>query len=244
MHIFVYNLLNRIMAAVKGQYTYEYPRPSVTTDCVIFGYDGSEIKVLLIQRGIEPFKDQWAFPGGFLQMEETSMECAKRELKEETGLENAFLQQFHTFTDVDRDPRGRVITIAYFALVKISEVKGGDDASNAAWFSINQIPKLAFDHDMILRMAFSKLKERMHFEPVGFELLPEVFKIPQLQNLYESILEVHFDRANFAKKMLAMDILDETGDRSENASRRIPKMYRFNLQKYEAMKSKGFRLEF
>ena len=149
------------MAAVKGQYTYEYPRPSVTTDCVIFGYDGSEIKVLLIQRGIEPFKDQWAFPGGFLQMEETSMECAKRELKEETGLENAFLQQFHTFTDVDRDPRGRVITIAYFALVKISEVKGGDDASNAAWFSINQIPKLAFDHDMILRMAFSKLKERM-----------------------------------------------------------------------------------
>ena len=92
MHIFVYNLLNRIMAAVKGQYTYEYPRPSVTTDCVIFGYDGSEIKVLLIQRGIEPFKDQWAFPGGFLQMEETSMECAKRELKEETGLENAFLR--------------------------------------------------------------------------------------------------------------------------------------------------------
>ena len=211
------------MVAEKGHYTYEYPRPSVTTDCVIFGYDGSEIKVLLIQRGIEPFKDQWAFPGGFLQMEETSMECAKRELKEETGLENAFLQQFHTFTDINRDPRGRVITIAYLALVKISEVKGGDDASNAAWFSINKIPKLAFDHDMILRMAFSKLKERMHFE---------------------SILEVHFDRANFAKKMLAMDILDETGERSENASRRVPKMYRFNLQKYEAMKSKGFKLEF
>ena len=181
---------------------------------------------------------------GYILPGEDAESCARREIKEETGLENAFLQQFHTFTDVDRDPRGRVITIAYFALVKISEVKGGDDASNAAWFSINQIPKLAFDHDMILRMAFSKLKERMHFEPVGFELLPEVFKMPQLQNLYESILEVHFDRANFAKKMLAMDILDETDDRSENASRRIPKMYRFNLQKYEAMKSKGFRMEF
>lgn len=232
------------MVVEKGCYTYEYPRPSVTTDCVIFGYDGRDIKVLLIQRGIEPFKGMWAFPGGFLQMNETASECAARELKEETGLEEAFMEQFHTFSSVDRDPRGRVITIAYLALVKISDVRGGDDAASAKWFSLSEIPSLAFDHDMILRMAFAKLKERIHFEPVGFELLPETFKMPDLQNLYESILEVHFDRANFSKKMLAMDILDEAEGRAADASRRIPKFYRFNKQKYEAMKAKGFRLEF
>lgn len=232
------------MVVEKGTYTYEYPRPSVTTDCVIFGYDGNNLKVLLVQRGIEPYKGQWAFPGGFLQMTETASECAKRELKEETGLENAYMEQFHTFSDVERDPRGRVITIAYLALVKIADVEGGDDAARAEWFPLSEIPQLAFDHDRILRMAFIKLKERMHFEPVGFELLPETFKLPELQNLYEAILEVHFDRANFAKKMLAMDILDETGERAPDASRRIPKMYRFNKKKYDEMKSKGFRLEF
>ncbi len=230
--------------AVKGTYTYDYPRPAVTTDCVIFGYDGKELKVLLIERGIEPFKGCWAFPGGFLNMDEDALAGARRELKEETGLENAFIEQFHTFSAPGRDPRGRVITIAHYALVKIQEVEGGDDAAQARWFSIGEVPPLAFDHDRILRMAMSRLKEKIHFEPVGFELLPDVFTMPQLQNLYEAILEVHFDRRNFASKMLKLGILEDTGDRPAGASSRIPVSYRFNKEKYNELKAKGFRLEF
>ena len=229
---------------VKGTYTYDYPRPAVTTDCVIFGYDGKELKVLLIERGIEPFKGRWAFPGGFLNMDEDALAGARRELKEETGLENAFIEQFHTFSEPGRDPRGRVITIAHYALVKIQEVEGGDDAAQARWFPIGEVPPLAFDHDRILRMAMSRLKERIHFEPVGFELLPDVFTMPQLQNLYEAILEVHFDRRNFASKMLKLGILEDTGDRPAGASSRIPVSYRFNKEKYNELKAKGFRLEF
>ena len=228
----------------KGTYTYDYPRPAVTTDCVIFGYDGKELKVLLIERGIEPFKGRWAFPGGFLNMDEDALAGARRELKEETGLENAFIEQFHTFSEPGRDPRGRVITIAHYALVKIQEVEGGDDAAQARWFPIGEVPPLAFDHDRILRMAMSRLKERIHFEPVGFELLPDVFTMPQLQNLYEAILEVHFDRRNFASKMLKLGILEDTGDRPAGASSRIPVSYRFNKEKYNELKAKGFRLEF
>ena len=229
---------------VKGTYTYDYPRPAVTTDCVIFGYDGKELKVLLIERGIEPFKGRWAFPGGFLNMDEDALAGARRELKEETGLEDAFIEQFHTFSEPGRDPRGRVITIAHYALVKIQEVEGGDDAAQARWFPIGEVPPLAFDHDRILRMAMSRLKERIHFEPVGFELLPDVFTMPQLQNLYEAILEVHFDRRNFASKMLKLGILEDTGDRPAGASSRIPVSYRFNKEKYNELKAKGFRLEF
>ena len=229
---------------VKGTYTYDYPRPAVTTDCVIFGYDGKELKVLLIERGIEPFKGCWAFPGGFLNMDEDALAGARRELKEETGLEDAFIEQFHTFSEPGRDPRGRVITIAHYALVKIQEVEGGDDAAQARWFPIGEVPPLAFDHDRILRMAMSRLKEKIHFEPVGFELLPDVFTMPQLQNLYESILEVHFDRRNFASKMLKLGILEDTGARPAGASSRIPVSYRFNKEKYNELKAKGFRLEF
>ena len=228
----------------KGTDTYDYPRPAVTTDCVIFGYDGKELKVLLIERGIEPFKGCWAFPGGFLNMDEDALAGARRELKEETGLEDAFIEQFHTFSEPGRDPRGRVITIAHYALVKIQEVEGGDDAAQARWFPIGEVPPLAFDHDRILRMAMSRLKEKIHFEPVGFELLPDVFTMPQLQNLYEAILEVHFDRRNFASKMLKLGILEDTGDRPAGASSRIPVSYRFNKEKYNELKAKGFRLEF
>lgn len=230
--------------ATKGTYSYDYPRPAVTTDCVIFGYDGKSLKVLLVERGIEPFKGCWAFPGGFLDMNEDALTGARRELKEETGLEQAFMEQFHTFSDVGRDPRGRVITIAYYALVKISEVKGGDDAARAEWFSLSDVPPLAFDHDRILRMATSRLRERIHFEPIGFELLPEIFTMPQLQNLYEAILEVRFDRRNFASKMQKLGILEETGDRPKDAARSVPVRYRFNRSRYEEMKAKGFRLEF
>ena len=142
------------------KYHYKYPRPSVTTDCVIFGYEGNTLKVLLIERGNEPFKGYWAFPGGFLNMEESAEEGAKRELYEETGLKDAVIKQFHTYTDPDRDPRGRVISIAYYALVEISEVKGGDDAAQARWFAIDEVPALAFDHDQMLQDALAKLKSQ------------------------------------------------------------------------------------
>jgi len=225
-------------------YEYKYPHPSVTTDCVIFGFDGIDLKVLLIERGVEPYKGQWAFPGGFLRMDETAEEGAARELKEETGLSSVFIEQLQAFSGVNRDPRERVITIAFFAVVKISEVKADDDASNAQWFSIKSIPTLAFDHETILRKAYSNLKEKLYFEPIGFELLPEQFSMTELQNLYEAILEVKFDRRNFYKKIIKLDLLSPVNPAQERKSNRVPILYKFNPEKYQELKRKGFRLEF
>lgn len=179
-----------------------------------------------------------------MNIDETTDECARRELREETGLDSVDVRQFHTFSAVGRDPRERVVTVAYYALVKISEVKGGDDASNAHWFALNEIPSLAFDHDRILRLAFQVLKERICFEPVGFELLPKVFTMTELKNLYEAILEVKFDRRNFYKKMNKLGMLIESEERPADTPARIPVKYSFNPDKYEELKKKGFRLEF
>ena len=228
----------------ENMYCYRYPHPAVTTDCVIFGFDGERLQVLLVERGIEPYKGRWAFPGGFLKMDETAEEGALRELREETGLERAYIQQFHTFSDPHRDPRERVITIAYYALVKIQEVHGGDDAASARWFPLSEIPSLAFDHDYILRMATQRLREEIHFQPVGFELLPEKFTLKELQALYEAILGISFDRRNFAKKMLHLEILTELDETIWPTPKREAKLYRFNPDKYEELKKKGFRLEF
>ena len=229
---------------MTNQYCYKYPHPAVTTDCVIFGFNGERLQVLLIERGIEPYIGRWAFPGGFLKMDETAEEGAKRELKEETGLENAYIQQLHTFSAPNRDPRERVITIAYYALVKIQEVKGGDDAASARWFPLDEIPPLAFDHDYILRMATQRLREQIHFQPIGFELLPEKFTIKELQSLYEAILGINFDRRNFAKKMLHLEILTELNETVWPTPKREARLYKFNSDKYEELKRKGFRIEF
>ena len=226
------------------KYCYKYPHPAVATDCVIFGFEGVSIKVLLIQRGIEPYKGQWALPGGFVGIDESAEECARRELQEETGLTGVSVEQFHAFSDVNRDPRERVISIAYYALVKLSEVRGGDDASEAQWFSYDDVPSLAFDHDRILRMALRHLRDRICFEPVGFDLLPDVFTMTELQRLYEAILGVKFDRRNFYNKMLKLEVLTSAAPRPENASRRTPSKYRFNAEKYAELKQRGFRLEF
>ena len=228
----------------EKKYCYKYPHPAVTTDCVIFGFDGRELQVLLIERGIEPFKGKWAFPGGFLKMDETAREGALRELKEETGLENAYIEQFNTYSDPWRDPRGRVITIAHYALVRIQEVKGGDDAAKAQWFPIDKVPQLAFDHDKILRDAMRKLRERIHFEPIGFELLPEKFTMKELQILYESILGVKFDRRNFAKKMMHYELLNQLDETVRPTAKRDALLYSFNKENYELFKKKGFQLEF
>ena len=226
------------------KYCYKYPHPAVTTDCVIFGFDGTKLQVLLIERGIAPYKGRWAFPGGFVNMDESCEEGALRELKEETGLTGAYIEQFHTFSEPNRDPRERVITVAYYALVRIQEVKGGDDAAQARWFPLDEIPQLAFDHDRILREAMKRLRERIHFEPIGFELLPKKFTMRELQNLYEAILDVHFDRANFAKKMIHFNILTQLAESVWPTPKREANLYSFNIESYNELKQKGFRLEF
>ena len=240
--------------ARKGHYIYEYPHPAVTADSVVFGYDGKELKVLLIKRGEEKeasttaYVGQWALPGGFLDAEADKNVAftASRELKEETGLKISAkdFKEVGTFSEINRDPRERVITIAHYALVKLSEVKADTDADKAEWFALKDVPSLAFDHDKILRNAFSRLKQDIHFAPVGFDLLPEVFTLPQLQNLYESILEVKFDRRNFANKMKHYQILDEVDDGTPRHGTRTPIKYRFNKENYDRLKGSGFQLEF
>lgn len=228
----------------EKKYSYKYPHPSVTTDCVIFGFDGGKLKVLLVERGLEPYKGRWAFPGGFVKIDESCEEGALRELEEETALKGTYVQQFHTYSDPNRDPRERVITVAFFALVRIQEVEAGDDANKAQWFVIDEVPQLAFDHDVILRDALKRLRERIHFQPIGFELLPEKFTMRQLQNLYEAILDVHFDRGNFSKKMLHFNILTPLDETIRPTPKREARLYRFNKESYDDLKQKGFRLEF
>lgn len=228
----------------QGLYSYKYPHPAVTTDCVIFGFDGLKLQVLLIERGIEPYKGRWAFPGGFIRMNESAEQGALRELEEETGLRGAFIEQLRAFSDPDRDPRERVITIAYYALVRIQDVKGGDDAASARWFALDEVPRLAFDHDLILRTAQSRLRERIHFKPIGFELLPPKFTLRELQTLYEAVLDVHFDRRNFAKKMLHNGLIEPLDETVWPTPKRKAQLYRFNEKNYNELKQNGFRLEF
>ena len=208
-------MMGRNKAYVPGAefpWQYKYEHMAVTTDCVIFTYEDWRLKVLLVRRGGEPFKGEWAFPGGFLHMDETAEEGALRELREETALTPSAIGQLGVFSDVDRDPRERVITIAWYALVKPSEVVGGDDAAEAAWFPVDALPPLAFDHGKFFEAAMERLRRDIHFQPVGFDLLDDEFTIPDLQRLYETILGVKFDRRNFQRKLFSTGILEEAGD--------------------------------
>ena len=186
-------------------YTYDYPRPTLTVDCIIFGLDqSSRLKVLLIQRGHDPYKDAWALPGGFVGEKETLEEAALRELKEETGVSDVFIEQLFTFGNPERDPRGRVVTIAYYALINLFEHRIGadSDAKDVKWFPINELPPLAFDHAELLEMATTRLRGKVRYQPVGFELLPPKFTLTQLQNLYETIL----DKNNISKHHISIAI--------------------------------------
>ena len=226
-------------------YTYKYPRPAVTVDCIIFGFDKGELKILLTKRGIEPYLGKWAFPGGFIQEGETADEAARRKLLEEAGLENIFLEQLYTFAEVDRDPRYRVISIAYYALVKSTDyvLKAGVDTDDVQWFNLDGIDDLAFDHNKIMDVAVERLKGKIRYQPIGFELLPERFTLPDLHRLYERVLQRTIDRGNFRKKILSMDLLIDHSHKQENRPARGAKIYSFDKQKYEALKRSGFYFE-
>jgi len=226
-------------------FTYEYPRPSVTVDCVVFGVDESTLKILLIERDVEPFRGQWALPGGFVRLEEDLESAARRELAEETGVTKLYLEQLYTFGAVRRDPRGRVITVSYYALVRLVEhrVKAATDARDAAWVAIDDLPKLAFDHHKIVEVARERLRGKVRYEPIGFELLPHKFTLTQLQTLYEIVLERTLDKRNFRKKILGMDLLVELEEFEEGVAHRAARLYRFDERRYRRLVKKGFNFE-
>ena len=227
-------------------YNYEYPRPALTVDCIIFGLDAQqELKVMLIQRDIPPFKGQWAIPGGFVRIEETLEEAALRELQEETGIHHIFLEQLYTFGDLGRDPRDRTVTVAYYALINLVEqkIQASTDARAAEWFAISNIPQLAFDHNQILQIAIARLRSKIRYEPIGFELLPQNFSLSQLQRLYETVLDRPLDKRNFRKKILGMDLLIDTGKVEHNVAHRAAKLYQFDENKFLQLKQKGFNFE-
>lgn len=226
-------------------YIYEYPRPALTVDGVVFGFDEGDLKIMLIQRNAAPFAGRWALPGGFVHIDETLDEAVLRELREETGVTNVFLEQLYTFGETRRDPRERVVSVAYYALVKLSEhrPKASTDAREAAWFSVAEAPPLAFDHDKILAAALQRLQAKVRYQPIGFELLPKKFTLSQLQHLYEAILDREFDKRNFRKKILGMELLNDLNETEKDVSHRAARLYSFNERKYKQLKKQGLNFE-
>jgi len=226
-------------------HTYEYPRPALTVDCVIFGLDDEDLKVLLIKRGNAPYIGKWAIPGGFVIPGESVDDAARRELREETGLKNVFLEQLYTFGNPGRDPREHVVSVAYYALTNLSEhkVEADTDADDAAWFNIHDVPKLCFDHDDILGIALKRLRGKVRYQPIGFELLPRKFTLTQLQKMYELILETELDKRNFRKKILKMEILVDLDEVEQDVAHRAARLYRFDERKYRKLEKSGFNFE-
>jgi 8-oxo-dGTP diphosphatase len=226
-------------------HTYEYPRPALTVDCVVFGLDDAGLHILLIERGGSPFEGDWALPGGFVHMDETLEEAARRELEEETGLKDVFLEQLYTFGAIDRDPRGRVVSVAYYALTNIRDhrVRAATDARDAAWFEVAKLPALAFDHDQIIETAIERIRGKIAYRPIGFELLPKKFTLTQLQHLYETILQRDLDKRNFRKKVLSLGLLVALDELEKDVPRRRARLYRFDRKKYRQLEREGFELQ-
>ncbi|MDE7189300.1 MAG: NUDIX hydrolase [Muribaculaceae bacterium] len=211
----------------KYPYCYKYPHPAMTADCVIFGFDGQQLRLLLVERGCEPFKGCWALPGGFMKIDETIEHTARRELSEETGLNNVYLTQFRVYSRPDRDPRERVVTVAFIALVRPADyhVAGGDDAAQAIWFDETMLPPLAFDHADIIRDAREHLKEILRLRPVAFELLNKVFTISELQTVYEVINRASYDRRNFMRTAIESKVITEVEGRRARTGGRMAKLF-------------------
>jgi 8-oxo-dGTP diphosphatase len=226
-------------------FTYEYPRPALTVDAVVFAFDDQDLKVLLIRRGLAPYAGKWALPGGFVHMDESLETAVRRELKEEAGLANIFLEQLYTFGEPHRDPRGRTVSVAYYALVKLADYQlvAASDAADAAWFPLTDLPPLAFDHEKIVEVARRRLQGKVRYQPIGFELLPRKFTLSQLQHLYETVLERPLDKRNFRKKILMMGLLIDTGAIEQDVSHRAARLFAFDQKKYQALEKKGFNFE-
>jgi 8-oxo-dGTP diphosphatase len=226
--------------------TYEFPRPALTVDCVVFGLDPEPLlKVMLIRRNLEPFKGYWALPGGFVRVDETLDDAARRELQEETGIANVYLEQLYTFGELERDPRERVVTVAYYALVNLEQyiISASTDASDAGWFAVAHIPPLPFDHDRILKTALQRLQSKVRYEPIGFELLPQKFTLSQLQKLYETILGTSLDKRNFRKKILKLGVLKELDEMDTSGGKRAARLYEFDPAQYQQLQEQGVNFE-
>lgn len=238
----------------EGRWESKYWHPAVAVDAVVFGFNGRELLLLLIQRGIEPYKGCWALPGGFItQDDKSAKDAVLRELSEETTVKGVDPIEFGTFSDERRDPRERVISIAFFALVnqyEYSSVKGCDDACNAQWYKLSELPELAFDHRKIIDAALQSMQLRIHFEPIAFKLLGEEFTLSQLQNIYKVVLMLPDntsganDIRNFKKKMLAQGYIKDTGRKLTGTPYRAPVLYSFNKEEYMSRKATAMSLEF
>lgn len=219
----------------------------VAVDAVVFGYTSKEgLSVLLIQRKIDPYKNTWALPGGLVHDDETLEQAVQRELKEETGVSINYLEQLYSFGQPNRDPRNRVISITYYGLVKPDafDIHADTDASDVSWFNIKRLPPLAFDHQEIINTAHNRLKGKMQYEPVGFELLDEKFAFSELEKLYMAVLDRPIDRRNFKKKVTKFGLLEETTEKQALAGAGRPgNLYRFNVEKYFELKKVGINFE-
>jgi len=209
-------------------YSYQYPHPAVTTDIVIFTIRDAQLKLLLIKRKGEPYKGMWALPGGFLQLDESLEEGARRELEEETGLSGVYLEQLYTFGHPERDPRERVITVAYYALIPSERIhlRAATDAEAIGWFAMDEMPVLAFDHPKIVNVAHHRLVAKLDYSTIAFQFMPGEFTLAELQGVYEMILQEEVDKRNFRKWVLAMEKIEETGDVRRDGAHRPARLYR------------------
>lgn len=225
----------------EKKYYQDQPKIYVAVDCIIFGYLQHELNILLLSRDFEPEKGKSSLIGGFVGEKESLDEAAQRILFELTGLKDVFLEQLYTFGEVERDPGERVISVAYYALLKVQDLDQDHvEKHGAHWCPFNQCIDLIFDHRNMMERALKRLQRRAKSQPIGFELLPRNFTIPQLQNLYELIYQKEFDNRNFRKKLLAMNILEKLDIKDKSTSKKGAYLYKFDKKKYNKFLEKGF----